>query len=146
MSDVELRVEVQGGEVLKRFADKLRNPRPALDEAGEVLLRGVRDAFDEGDRGFWQPLADFTVNERSRLGFGPAHPILIRTGEYLASFHVDDTEANAVAIASDDPRFQTLNFGGVTEDGRPVPPRPVVISEAFVNAAVDALIAELLKD
>ncbi len=148
MSEIALTLEVStnGGDALKELRRRLTDTREALDEGGAVLLEGVREAFDAGDRGEWQALAQFTVSERTRLGFGGEHPILIRTGEYLSSFQVDDGEENAVGIASDDPRFDTLNYGGVTETGHRVPPRPVIISEEFIERAIEAIWQEIVKE
>lgn len=147
MVSISSTVEVSG-DALGPLIARLGDLTEGLDEAGAVLMEGVPVAFDRGDRGEWAPLADWTVNERRAQGFGGEHPILIRTGSYLASFQIDESGygEGAVAISSDDPRFQTLNAGGTTETGKTVPARPVVITEEFVDAAGDAFWAWLVKD
>lgn len=44
---------------------------------------------DEGPG--WRPLADSTQQERARLGYGPAHPILHRTGSLEDSLTTSDS-------------------------------------------------------
>lgn len=147
MVEISSTVEVSG-DVLSPLIARLGDLTEGLNEAGEPLSQGVTVAFDRGDRGDWTPLADWTVNERRAQGYGGEHPILIRTGRYLASFQIDASgyAEGEVAIKSDDPRFETLNQGGTTEDGHRVPARPVVITEEFVDAAADAFWAWLVKD
>lgn len=147
MVSISSTVEVSG-DVLSPLIDRLGDLSEGLDEAGDMLLEGVPVAFDRGDRGDWAPLAGWTVNVRRAQGFGGEHPILIRTGRYLASFAIDDSGygEGEVAIASDDPRFETLNQGGTTEGGHTVPARPVVITEEFVDAGADAFWEWLVKD
>lgn len=147
MVSISSTVEVSG-DVLGPLIARLGDLSEGLDEAGEMLAKGVPVAFDRGDRGDWAPLADWTVNARRAAGFGGEHPILIRTGRYLASFVIDASGygEGEVAIGSDDPRFETLNEGGTTESGHRVPARPVVITEEFVDAAADAFWDWLVGD
>lgn len=141
---VTIAVQIVGRDLLRDLRERLEEPRQALEMAGAELERGVYPAFEAGDQR-WPELAPWTQRERARAGYGAAHPILIRTGEYRASFEAT-VEGDAVALASDDPRFATLNDGGVTETGQAVPPRPLdeVYPESAVEAAMDAYADELL--
>lgn len=146
MAEIEWRVEVEarGTDAIKELKRKLENLEPALEAGGKKLKEGVPEAFEAGDR-YWEPLADWTNAERERLGYQPVHPILVRSGGYRDSFtyFVDNDE---VSLGSDDSRFETLNFGGVTDSGHAVPPRPVELSDEAIDAAVDAIWREIIKD
>ena len=55
-------------------------------EVGPYLLGRIENRFEqEGDdvSGAWAPLKDATQSIRAALGFQPAHPINVRTGELL---------------------------------------------------------------
>lgn len=78
---------------LKDFLQRLEalgNPPPsAVRAVQEVIREGFAEVFaSEGAAGVapWAQLAEATQRERQRLGFPPAHPILVRTGDYRASF------------------------------------------------------------
>lgn len=79
----------------KRVGD-LRGAWPATDE---VFEEAIAEQFDtEGAHGGspWPELASSTQFERARQGFGPAHPILVRTGELRDSF-LDRTHPDAIS-------------------------------------------------
>jgi hypothetical protein len=100
--------------------------------------------------GRWPPLAERTQKERARgidkrgipFHVGAKHPILVRTGDLKRSFtdprhprHITEVGRDAASTwisvsAEENPqtpnRIQTLHFGGFTEEGNPVPPRPFV--------------------
>jgi len=73
-----------------RELEALGNPPDAAVQSVQTAIRaGFAEVFDsEGAAGGapWAQLAAATQRERQRLGFPPAHPILVRTGDYRASF------------------------------------------------------------
>lgn len=83
---VDIEITLQGvGEVSRRLRAKreaMQDLTPAWPAVDEVLRDIARQEFaSEGAQGGepWQGLAPRTQNERRRLGYGPAHPILQRT-------------------------------------------------------------------
>ena len=83
-----------------RRLEALGDPTP---QAVGVVQAAIRDGFaavfaSEGAAGAapWAELAEATRRERARLGYPPAHPILVRTGDYRASF-VDPGHADHVS-------------------------------------------------
>lgn len=122
--------------------------------AGSVRQRFAENFTREGSgAGTWRPLAPMTVAIRRHLGFGGAHPILVRTGNYRDSFtnpqnvnHYENIERSVagliISVGSDDPRGPEMEQGA----GR-VPARPVTIlddlqAEAIANT-IDYVILQL---
>jgi len=116
-------------------------PEPRWFRIAETVREGFAYNFDveaAGGEEPWEPLAPRTVAERRALGFGPEHPILIRTRELYYSL-VDEQhplnyfwiEQNAgrltMEFGSLDRRFPLLHAGGVNEEGYYVPPRPMTV-------------------
>lgn len=86
----------------------------------------------------WAPLAPMTVGIRRSLGFAGEHPILQRTRELKLSlvdeshpfhyYHEEDQQGDILMeLGSLDDRFPLLHAGGFTEDGHPVPARPMTL-------------------
>ena len=100
----------------------------------------------------WAPLAPMTVGIRRSLGFAGEHPILQRTRELKLSlvdethplnyYLEDDTAGDLVMqFGSLDDRFPLLHAGGTTEDGHPVPPRPMtVLGEQAIGRLADTIL------
>ena len=62
-----------------------------------VMLDSVEENFEkEGRPETWTPLAEETVEDRRKKGFGPEHPILQRTGTLAAS--VQETSSHNEAL------------------------------------------------
>jgi hypothetical protein len=53
---------------------------PVFNAWGERYLAQARQQYRANSGGGWTPLAPRTVAERTRLGFGPDRPILVRLG------------------------------------------------------------------
>lgn len=99
--------------------------RGNFQEIGNSIRAGIAANFAgerAGDEYPWMDLARSTQIERRLLGYNPQHPILVRTGEYRASF----TEAGhplhyasftitaagfTVEIGTEDERAEVLEFG-----------------------------------
>jgi hypothetical protein len=94
---MRLSLEITGQKVEQEFAswtEHISDLSEPLELIGEDLLGDfaqnmvVEGGFFGGTRGYlgdaggpWKPLAESTVAERTRLGYGGAHPILWRTGD-----------------------------------------------------------------
>lgn len=84
-----------------------------VDEMVSVFRAAVREAFNTEGKSTgvpWKGLAPSTQQERRRLGFGAAHPILRRTNELLGSITGGgggfvETTPTSLAIGSNDPVF-----------------------------------------
>lgn len=96
---IRQRVKLLGGQLTFRFdgteewlkrLDNFRttatNMRPVYEEFGAYMLRSIDRNFEaEGRPNRWKPLAESTIRERIRLGFGRG-PILQRTGTLRRGF------------------------------------------------------------
>ena len=74
---------------------------PAWDFVDQVFHAVVKQQFaSEGGHGGepWKPLARRTQLERRRLGYGPAHPILRRTGALERSLTTINSDAISVHL------------------------------------------------
>lgn len=85
--------------------------RAAFNAAGGIFERN----FDAEGRGFgvggWASLADKTVEDRERLGFGGEHPILFRYGELRqAAGSSLRTAGGSLSFTSTDPQGKTVRL------------------------------------
>ncbi len=74
---------------LLRRMDALRQPAPAdYAPIQDAIRAGFEINFtkEQGNDKPWDSLAARTRNERRRLGYPQAHPILVRSGDYKRSF------------------------------------------------------------
>jgi hypothetical protein len=74
---------------LVSFFERLLHPTEAEKaRVGAAIRIGFQSNFDDESAGGipWPRLAEGTARERRRLGFGPYHPILVRSGEYRSSW------------------------------------------------------------
>lgn len=80
---------------------------PAVDDVFRRLVK--QQAASEGAHGGepWTPLARSTQRERKRLGYGPAHPILRRTGALVRSL----TEPTGDTISVHADRYYAIGTG-----------------------------------
>ena len=119
----------------ERIERALTPPDAELEQIRTEIRAGFERNFTEeaSAAGPWAPLARWTVLERTRLGFGPTHPILVRTGDYAASWldpgnqdHVSETRTTAgiieIAEGSQDERADVLEAGSALVPARPVAP------------------------
>lgn len=127
----ELRREV---ERLASFFERLARPtRREKDRVGAAIRLGFGENFATESAGGipWPRLAESTARERRRLGFGPYHPILVRTGSLLDTYvnpgnskHASEfeqrTDGWTLAEGSNDERVPWLSGGTQF-----IPPRPV---------------------
>jgi len=142
-------------EFLRRL-EELGDPPPQAVEGVQAAIRaGFAAVFDsEGAAGAapWAQLAAATQRERERLGFPPAHPILVRTGDYRASFtepahadHISEWDANAgvwrIAEGSRHPLAQYHELGTSRMPARPATRLGAEI-EGRIGAALDDLFRE----
>ena len=116
------------------LADDLATPKAdAIRPIQDVIRATFAANFtnERGDDRSWAPLALRTIKERIRLGYGGAHPILIRSGDYRRSFveaddpqHVSESEIAGgvwkIHEGTADIRAGTLEFGSDNVPARPV--------------------------
>lgn len=85
--------------------DAMRDCSPAMAEAEQLLVQQIEANFatESAAGDGWQPLAEMTLEDRARKGFGPG-PILERTGELrkaATSIREHDHESAAVGAPDD---------------------------------------------
>jgi hypothetical protein len=116
-------------------------------EAGwYIRQRFKRNFSEEGYPDKWAQLRPRTIAERLALGFPPAHPILVRTGDLMRSVTQLGHARNAsemkrgraqltLTLSSSDPRFARLSGGADNMAARPM----VVLSDSDLPG-LDAVI------
>lgn len=145
---IDLVMEGDSREVSLRLDGLDKAFQPAIMAANLFARRIHDDVVEQIERRFqtetdptghaWLPLAPFTQEMREAGGFGPAHPINVRTGELKR--HLLDNRPNIVPT----PQQVTYTYPGdkgsaevqqklgaaqrgATQKGyRPTPPRPVL--------------------
>lgn len=138
---------------LARFVDRLSNPTPQFTAQIEDAVRaGFAENFATESAGGtpWEQLAFDTMLDRVVHGFPAAHPILVRTGDYRASF-TDRQDANAfmefaatgdgwtMDIGSSDSRMEELEGGT-----RLIPARPAAVLSTTAQNNVFAVLERLI--
>ena len=70
---------------LIRFFNDVMEELPTVVE--NIVAYVIASVFEEeGSQNDWAPLAPYTQRERTRLGYGAEHPILVREGVYRGAF------------------------------------------------------------
>ena len=145
---------------LTHFVDRITNPTAQITSQIEDAVRaGFAENFANESAGgvAWEELAAYTMLDRLNKGFPAAHPILVRTGDYRASF-VDSGDPDALSdyfvtgdgwalkIGSNDSRVDDLEGG--TSGPPTIPARPATIlsaaSENNVFDVIERLLASLI--
>ncbi len=93
------------------MAARARNPRPALIEAGEAMIRSIQKNIDVGGRPAFKPLADST-----RLK-NPGGSILNRSGDLRDSFTPNLRGGNSVSADSNSIYGPRQHFGYDASEG-----------------------------
>ena len=113
-----INVEIQGLKKIKKIFSKLNkfleNTDSIMQKVGSHLLKAYRLNFtSEGSRlgKPWKQLAPATVLDRSRQGFGGAHPILHRTGRMKRGFKAVIGK-NILRIENTTPYYRYHQIGG----------------------------------
>ncbi len=109
-----------------------------------IMLDAVEENFEkEGRPEEWTPLAEATVEQRRKKGYGPEHPILQRTGTLAASVQAR-SDKNEATVSTNLRYAAIQHFGG--EAGRNkkvvIPPRPFLV----LTSEEEDKIAEILKE
>ena len=110
-------------------------PRKALEEIGTVLVQEFTDNFPAentrmGNR--WTPLAERTLREKARLGYGN-EPILVRTGNLMRGFR-KKVESFSVRVFNEVPYGVYHQFGGPNLPKREVMSMPGSLKEKILSA------------
>lgn len=138
--DGEVRV-IQGFE---RVMQKLGSMEQPLGDVGDMLVKEFKGNFDEeGSRlqpSEWKELAESTQRERRRLGYGPAHPILKRTGTLKEGF-LKEVTRTAVRVFNPVDYFRHHQLGG----GR-LPQRRMISLPERVRQEVVAVFNGYIQD
>lgn len=124
---IDISFQVVGGPEVKRslatFGAQVTDLSDAWEQVGEDLLGDFADNFATEGGGFggwssWAPLAASTVADRERHGYGGEHPILVRTGELMASTtvrgapgNVFEVGPNSLTVGTNDPKAVFHQFG-----------------------------------
>lgn len=108
----DIHFEIAGQKPLEarfnRMGTQLSDLSPAWEQVGEDLLEHFGQNFDQeggvfGKTGWaqWPELAQSTVQDRLRRGYGGAHPILVREGELLDSVTRRGAPGNVFEVRPD---------------------------------------------
>lgn len=116
----ETRVKLVGGEIifnlegrgieawrerLAGFRTRATDLQPVFDEFGDYMLRSIQRNFQaEGRPQRWKPLAQSTLDQRIRQGYGRG-PILQRTGHLKRGFRTN-TSHTYLRIVNSTPYFK----------------------------------------
>lgn len=90
---------------IERLTENLKNADPTKAIEHMASVWGKNFDTEGGSVGGWPPLSPMTQQDRARMGYGPEHPILERTGS-LRQATVDDlltgdlTEGTKLYMAS----------------------------------------------
>ena len=146
---------------LAAFGQQIGDLSPAFEAIGEDLLgdfaanmtmegglygKTARSYLGEA-AGPWKPLADSTVRERERLGYGGAHPILQRKGELRESLTIRGGVGNVFEVSPDRLRVGTsLFFAFFHQDGtQKMPARPLVGVSRQRRSAIKQRLVEFVN-
>lgn len=152
---IRLHIRDNPADVLDELLYKILNPpRWGLDAVDAAVRTGILENFS-GERsaaGPWAQLATSTQRQRAALGYGPAHMMLVRSGDYKADFvspggeHSVQFERTAtgwrVSVGSADKRVPWLEGGT-----RRIPARPATLlegrAEDRIGRAIDAIMRSI---
>lgn len=129
---------------------------PMYRQGGDMIVESFNENFIEGDS-WWYSLAERTNDEREAQGFQREHPILVRTGSFLASvidrghpLHYEQVTMGGggfqVDFGSDDDRFDILHNGGNNAEGNYVPPRPFLFLQGPQEARLHATLSDIVTE
>lgn len=85
--------------IVQRSFTRLLSPKVnALEPVRRAIRDGFQENFDTESAGGarWASLTPSTAADRRRQGYGPYHPILVRSGDYRSSF-VDPTNPDHIS-------------------------------------------------
>ena len=90
----------------------------SLTSAAKVWQRNFQT--EGGEVGGWRQLADRTIEERERLGFGGAHPIMIRYSQLrtLTTDNLTRMRTHHGAWSQSDPQGGTIRVSVSSRNGR----------------------------
>ena len=128
--------------LLNRLQRQVDNLEPAMREIAGHLVSSVEDSFAgqaAPDGSDWEPLADRTIRDRLRRGYG-AGPILERSGN-LASQILADWD-DEVAVAGTNLEYAATHHYG--DPRRNIPARPFLgVSDEARQAIIHTLLDHL---
>lgn len=151
---IRLRMRDNMADALDEIVYKALNPpRWGIDQIDAAVRSGMGENFagESSAAGPWAELADSTQRQRSALGYSPAHPILVRTGDYRAAFVSAGSSDHAVlfertgegwrvVIGSEDKRVPWLEGGT-----RTIPARPATLLEGRAEDRIGRVIDAIMR-
>jgi phage gpG-like protein len=132
--------------ILANLEIGLRNPDEPLNKTKKWLTNDIQQNFtSEGKRyGMWQPLADSTQRERAFKGFGPQHPILVRSGDLKGGFRTIQ-QRDKLEVENKIKYFQYHQSSGARKPGG-LPRRIMMdIDNVSINAIANYFVAWIVK-
>lgn len=145
---------------IEKLINKIANPgNRQVRSVADAVRQGFQDNFStEGAASGvpWAQLAPFTVLQRQELGFSGAHPILVRSGGYRATWVqrgaadnyelIQRTSSGLIIEAgSDDERADELSLGTFRMPARPVAELGPQ-SEQRVSNTIELMINQIERD
>ena len=128
--------------LLNRLQAQVDNLEPAMREIAGHLVDSVSESFEgqaRPDGAAWEPLADGTVRDRLRRGYG-AEPILQRLGNLASRILADWDEG--VAVAGTNLVYVATHHLG--DERRGIPARPFLgVTEETRSAIIRGLLDHL---
>jgi phage gpG-like protein len=115
----------------KAMADRAEDLTPVMERAEEKIASAIDGNFaSESDArgGGWQALADSTMRDRARLGYGATNPILERDGALrraATSLREHDNESAQVGAPDGHPSANALDRG-YSYNNRTLPARTFI--------------------
>lgn len=139
----EISGEKQVNRELLRVGEYAGDARPAFSAIADLIMDETAEQFASEGRhasGGWKPLADSTLREKARLGFG-SRGILERTLDLERSLTVRGDANQILEIEPDALTFgSSLRYGDYHQLGRGVPQRrPVELTEDARRRVVKVL-------
>jgi len=138
---INIQVETQLDKSLGNLIRDLTFKKP-LKNSVELLKKETQQNFDQQGRiyGTWRPLAKSTRIQRSRLGYGAARPILVRTGRLKKGFVTSSTDKKAEIS-------NTAKYAAVHQYGRGrIPQRKILDVSAKSEKAIGLIFANFIGE
>lgn len=138
---IKISVETQVPENLDKLISSLKFKKP-LKSSVQLLKKETQQNFDQQGRiyGNWKPLAQSTREQRTRLGFGAARPILVRTGRLKKGFVTSSTSTKAEIS-------NTANYAKYHQFGtKRMPKRVILDTSSKSRKAIRLLFANFIGE
>lgn len=140
---------VQAGR-LPALLEAIRDYSPILQTVGEVIEQELSENFTTQGFGDWAPLANSTVKERFRKGYGPNQP-LVRTAKLKDALTIRDAPGHKFLVGPSGIVVgligEVVPYGSVLDRGNPakrLPARALIQVRAETRERLIQIIQEWL--